>query len=220
MIMIHESTLEYAINSAPTMFTPQHSQKAPIFPLTTGEWTILHTHASYRLKHGTKRSARQCTIRWYYRRPSNSTTATNATISCEVARKQLEEKKQVVTRLVVPWVVIMLSHHHLFHDVVLHNGPIYNRDDSINYCSLATKQYQQHNRHINRRIVWLQRRGGKAHGGGAWPLGTKRNLELTATLTKFLAMACLKGILGLISPPGYHQKAKMQCCPMMCHSNT
>ena len=71
---------QYAINSAPTTFTPQHSQKAPIFPLTTGEWTILRTHACYRLKEGTKRSARQCTIRWYHRRPSNSTMATNTTI--------------------------------------------------------------------------------------------------------------------------------------------
>jgi len=53
---------------------PQNAPISTIF--TTGEWLYLRTHACYRQKWGTKRSARQWSFRQYVIQPSNSTTAT------------------------------------------------------------------------------------------------------------------------------------------------
>ena len=69
--------------------------------LMTGEWTHLRPHACYRLKWGTKRSARRCSIRWYQRRPSYSTMATNArrsilNLSRNLSRNFLSLKSQLL----------------------------------------------------------------------------------------------------------------------------
>jgi hypothetical protein len=69
--------------------------------LTTEEWTHLCPHACYRLKWGTKRSARQCSIRWYQWRPSYSTMATNArrsilNLSRNLSRNFLSLKSQLL----------------------------------------------------------------------------------------------------------------------------
>ena len=95
----------YSANMPSIVFPSQrlsrYSQKALIFPLITGEWTHLRPHACYRLKWGTKRSARRCSIRWYQRRPSYSTMATNArrsilNLSRNLSRNFLSLKSQLL----------------------------------------------------------------------------------------------------------------------------
>ena len=77
-------------------------------------------------------------------------------------------------------------------------------DDSLNYRRRATKQYESHNQLINRRFVWLQRRGGKAHGGGAWALWTSQNLELRAMSDEIGAHEDSEANNDSTRPPGYH----------------
>ena len=74
----------------------------------------------------------------------------------------------------------------------------------LSYRRRATKQYESHNQLINRRFVWLQRRRGKAHGGGAWALWTSQNLELRAMSDEIGAQEDSEANNDSTRPSGYH----------------